>query len=46
MMLIEEKDIITFYESNKTKTIMLILKLYLSQISSLISNAVSRLSKV
>ena len=45
-MLIEEKDIITFYESNKTKTIMLILKLYLSQISSLISNEVSRLSKV
>ena len=44
--LLEEKDIITFYERNKTKTRMLILKLYLPRISSLISYAISRLSKV
>jgi len=44
--LIEEEDIIKFYERNKTKTRISILKLYLPRISSLISNATSRLSKV
>lgn len=44
--LLEEKNIIAFYERNKAKSRISILKLFLPQISSLISNATSRLSKV
>jgi len=44
--LLNEKEIISFFERNKIKTRIAILKLFVIQINSLISNATSRFSKV